>query len=38
MLLTKFEHALDPVKPAPDESNVYSEPVEQKAKTEEWKV
>ena len=36
--LPKFEHALDPVKPAPDESNVYSEPVEQKAKTEEWKV
>ena len=36
--LPKFEHALDPKKPAPDESNVYAEPVEQKAKTEEWQV
>lgn len=36
--LPKFEHALDPAKPAPDESNVYSEPVEQKAQTEEWKM
>ncbi len=36
--LPKFEHALDPVKPAPDESDVYSKPVEQKTKLEEWKV
>jgi len=36
--LPKFEHALDPKKPAPDESNVYAKPVEQKAKTEEWQV
>ena len=36
--LPKFEHALDPAKPAPDESNVYAKPVEQKEKTEEWKM
>lgn len=36
--LPKFEHALDPAKPAPDESNVYAKPVEQTAKTEEWKM
>ena len=36
--LPKFEHALDPAKPAPDESNVYAKPVEQKTKTEEWKM
>lgn len=36
--LPKFEHALEPKKPAPDESNVYSKPVEQTAKLEEWQV
>ncbi len=36
--LPKFEHALDEKTPPPDESNVYSKPVEQKAKLEEWKV
>ena len=36
--LPKFENALEPKKPAPDESDVYSKPVEQKAKTEEWQV
>ena len=36
--LPKFEHALEPKKPEPDESNIYSKPVEQKAKTEEWSV
>ena len=36
--LPKFENALEPKKPAPDESDVYSRPVEQKAKTEEWQV
>ena len=36
--LPKFEHALDPAKPAPDESDVYAKPVEQTAKTEEWKM
>ena len=36
--LPKFEHALDE-KPAPtDESDVYSKPVEQKEKLEEWQV
>jgi hypothetical protein len=36
--LPKFEHALDPKAPPPDESNVYSKPVEQKEKHEEWQV
>ena len=36
--LPKFEHALDPKAPPPDESNVYSKPVEQKEKLEEWKM
>ena len=36
--LPKFEHALDPKTPPPDESDVYSKPVEQKTKLEEWKV
>ena len=36
--LPKFEHALEPKKPEPDESNVYSKPVDQKTKTEEWSV
>ena len=36
--LPKFEHALDPKDPPPDESNVYSKPVEQKEKHEEWQV
>ncbi len=34
--LPKFEHALEPKAPPPDESNVYAKPVEQKAKLEEW--
>jgi len=36
--LPKFETALDPKVPPPDESDVYSKPVEQKAKLEEWNV
>ncbi len=36
--LPKFEHALDPKAPPPDESNIYSKPVEQKEKHEEWQV
>ena len=36
--LPKFEHALDPKAPPPDESDAYSKPVEQKTKTEEWKM
>ena len=36
--LPKFEHALEPKAPPPDESDVYSKPVEQKGSTEEWKV
>jgi len=36
--LPKFEHALDPKTPPPDESDVYSKPVDQKTKTEEWAV
>ena len=36
--LPTFEHALDEKTPPPDESNVYSKPVEQKQKLEEWKV
>ena len=36
--LPKFEHALDEKTPPPDESNVYSKPVEQKEKLEEWKI
>ena len=36
--LPKFEHALDPKTPPPDEKDVYSKPVEQTAKTEEWSV
>ena len=36
--LPKFEHALEPKAPPPNESNVYSKPVEQKVSTEEWKV
>ena len=35
--LPTFEHALDPKAPPVDESEVYSKPVEQKAKLEEWK-
>ena len=34
--LPKFEHALDPKAPPPDESDVYSKPVAQKEKLEEW--
>ena len=36
--LPKFEHALDEKSPPPDESNVYSKPVEQKDRLEEWKI
>ena len=36
--LPKFEHALDPKAPPPDESDIYSKPVEQKEKLEEWKM
>lgn len=36
--LPKFEHALDEKDQPPDESNVYSEPVNQKNKLEEWKI
>ena len=34
--LPKFEHALDPKAPPTDESDVYSKPVAQKEKLEEW--
>ena len=33
----KFEHALDPKKPEPDESDAYSQPVGQSSRQEEWK-
>ena len=33
-----FEHALEPKPPAPDESDVYSKPVEQKTKLEEFTI
>ena len=36
--LPKFENACEPKAPPPDESNVYSKPVEQKTKLEEWNV
>lgn len=36
--LPKFEHALDEKAPPTDESDVYSKPVEQKEKLEEWTV
>ncbi|MGN0855243.1 MAG: DEAD/DEAH box helicase [Kiritimatiellia bacterium] len=36
--LPTFAHALEPRKPEPDESDVYSKPIEQKTKTEEWSV
>ena len=36
--LPKFEHALDEKAPPPDETDVYSKPVEQKDKLEEWNV
>ena len=36
--LPKFENALEPKAPPPDEKNIYSKPVEQKTKTEEWQV
>ena len=36
--LPTFAHALDPKAPPPDESDVYSKPVEQKEKHEEWQV
>jgi len=36
--LPTFEHALEPKKAPPDESDVYSKPVKQTAKTEEWSV
>ena len=34
----KFDSAFEPKTPPPDESEVYSKPVEQKSKLEEWKV
>ena len=36
--LPKFEKAFEPQKPETDESNIYANPIEQKAKTEEWQV
>ena len=36
--LPKFENACDEKPPAPDESDVYSKEVSQRAKTEEWSV
>ncbi len=36
--LPKFEKAFEPPKNAPDESNIYAQPVEQKEKLEEWSV
>ncbi len=36
--LPKFEHALEPKAPPPDESDVYTKPVEQKERLEEWKM
>ena len=36
--LPTFEHALEPKHQPPDESDVYSKPVGQTAKTEEWSV
>ncbi len=35
--LPTFEHALDPKKPPVDESDIYSKPVAQTEKTQEWK-
>ena len=37
-VLPKFEHALDPKAPPRDEREIYSKPVEQKSKTEEWQA
>ena len=36
--LPKFENALEPQKPPRDEREIYSEPIEQKAKIQEWQV
>ena len=36
--LPKFENALKPPKPPVDESDVYSKPVEQREKLQEWKI
>ena len=36
--LPKFEHALEPKTPPPDEKHIYDKPVEQTAKVEEWQV
>lgn len=36
--LPTFEHALEPKTPPPDESDIYSKPVQQKEKLEEWSV
>ena len=36
--LPKFENALEPKPQPPDEKDVYSKPVEQKSKVEEWQV
>ena len=34
--LPKFENALEPKAPPPDETDVYSKPVAQKERLEEW--
>ena len=36
--LPKFERAFEPKEPPPDESDVYSKPVAQKDRLEEWKI
>ncbi len=36
--LPTFENALDPKAPPPDESDIYSQPVEQKEKLAEWTI
>ena len=36
--LPKFENALEPKPQPPDEKDIYSRPVEQKSKVEEWQV
>ena len=36
--LPKFENALEPKSPPPDEKDIYSKPVEQKSKVEEWQI
>ena len=36
--LPKFENALEPKAPPPDESDIYSKPVEQREKLQEWSL